>query len=150
MKFNFSTEQEEFRSNLRRRLAERSPSKEVRRLMETEAGWERDGWRKLNSELGLTALRVTAPLAVILALVAAPATSAPKALLAVTGTAVAAWLAFTPAVGYRFVNGAAYGEERRYPLRVPPALVLGTAGHSEAAIARAVERMAAAFAGKPV
>jgi GntR family transcriptional regulator/MocR family aminotransferase len=32
----------------------------------------------------------------------------------------------------------------------PPALVLGTAGHSEAAIARAVERMAAALAGKPV
>ena len=58
MKFNFSTEQEEFRSNLRRLLAERSPSKEVRRLMETEAGWERDGWRKLNSELGLTALRI--------------------------------------------------------------------------------------------
>src|SRR5258708_26670199 len=58
MKFNFSTEQEEFRSNLRRRLAERSPSKEVRRLMETEAGWERDGWRKLNRELGLTALRI--------------------------------------------------------------------------------------------
>jgi alkylation response protein AidB-like acyl-CoA dehydrogenase len=58
MKFAFSTEQEEFRSNLRRLLAERSPSKEVRRLMETEAGWERDGWRKLNSELGLTALRI--------------------------------------------------------------------------------------------
>ena len=32
----------------------------------------------------------------------------------------------------------------------PPALVLGTAGHSEAAIARAVERMAAALAAKPV
>src|SRR5256714_7105030 len=32
----------------------------------------------------------------------------------------------------------------------PPALVLGYAGHSEAAIARAVERMAAALAGKPV
>ena len=58
MKFNFSTEQEEFRSNLRRLLVERSPSKEVRRLMEIEAGWERDGWRKLNSELGLTALRI--------------------------------------------------------------------------------------------
>jgi alkylation response protein AidB-like acyl-CoA dehydrogenase len=58
MKFNFSTEQEEFRSNLRRFLAERSPSKEVRRLMETEAGWERDGWRRLNAELGLTAVRI--------------------------------------------------------------------------------------------
>ncbi|HEV7864583.1 MAG TPA: hypothetical protein VGR20_17885, partial [Acidimicrobiia bacterium] len=75
--------------------------------------------------LGLTALRVAAPVAVVLALVAAPAADPLKALLAVAGTAVAAWLAFTPAAGYRFVNGAAYGEERRYPLRVPPALLLG-------------------------
>jgi len=58
MKFAFSTEQEEFRTNLRRLLADRSPTKEVRRLMETEAGFERDGWRRLNSELGLTALRI--------------------------------------------------------------------------------------------
>jgi alkylation response protein AidB-like acyl-CoA dehydrogenase len=58
MKFAFSSEQEEFRSNLRRLFAERSPSKEVRRLMETEAGWERDGWRKLNTELGLSAVRI--------------------------------------------------------------------------------------------
>lgn len=56
MKFNFSGEQEEFRTNLRRFLAEKSPSKEVRRLMETDAGWERDGWRKMNQELGLTAV----------------------------------------------------------------------------------------------
>jgi alkylation response protein AidB-like acyl-CoA dehydrogenase len=58
MKFAFSTEQEEFRSNLRRLFAERSPTKEVRRLMETEAGFERAGWRKLNTELGLSALRI--------------------------------------------------------------------------------------------
>jgi alkylation response protein AidB-like acyl-CoA dehydrogenase len=58
MKFSFSPEQEEFRSNLRRLLAERSPAKEVRRLMETDAGFERDGWRRLNTELGLTALRI--------------------------------------------------------------------------------------------
>jgi hypothetical protein len=45
--------------------------------------------------------------------------------VALAGTALAAGLAFTPAVGYRFINGAAYGEERRYPLRVPPALLLG-------------------------
>ena len=75
--------------------------------------------------LGLTALRVAAPLSVALALAAAPAAGPLKALAAVTGTAIAAWLALTPAVGYRFVNGAAYGEERRYPLRVPPALLLG-------------------------
>ncbi len=58
MKFSFSAEQEEFRTNLRRFLAEHSPTKEVRRLMETDAGWERDGWRKINEGLGLTALRI--------------------------------------------------------------------------------------------
>ena len=58
MKFSFSTEQEEFRGNLRRLFAERSPSKEVRRLMETEAGWDRAAWHKLNGEQGLTALRI--------------------------------------------------------------------------------------------
>jgi alkylation response protein AidB-like acyl-CoA dehydrogenase len=58
MKFSFSSEQEEFRSNLRRFLAEKSTAKEVRRLMETDAGWERDGWRRMNGELGLTAVRI--------------------------------------------------------------------------------------------
>ncbi|MBV8337647.1 MAG: acyl-CoA/acyl-ACP dehydrogenase, partial [Alphaproteobacteria bacterium] len=58
MKFSFSSEQEEFRSNLRRLLADRSPTKEVRRLMETEHGYERDGWRSVNTALGLTAIRI--------------------------------------------------------------------------------------------
>lgn len=58
MKFSFSSEQEEFRSNLRRFLGERAPTKEVRRLMATEAGWERAAWRKMNAELGLTAVRI--------------------------------------------------------------------------------------------
>jgi len=51
MKFSFSGEQDEFRAGLRRLLAERSPTKEVRRLMETDAGFEPDAWRKLNGEL---------------------------------------------------------------------------------------------------
>ncbi|MGE0415997.1 MAG: acyl-CoA dehydrogenase family protein, partial [Acetobacteraceae bacterium] len=58
MKFSFTSEQEEFRSNLRRYLAEQSPTKEVRRLMETDAGWERDGWRRINADMGLTAVRI--------------------------------------------------------------------------------------------
>jgi alkylation response protein AidB-like acyl-CoA dehydrogenase len=58
MKFSFSSEQDEFRSNLRRFLADRSPTKEVRRLMETETGWDRDAWRAMNAELGLTAVRI--------------------------------------------------------------------------------------------
>jgi hypothetical protein len=58
VKFSFSSEQEEFRSNLRRLLADRSPPKEVRRLMETDQGYERDGWRAINTALGLTAIRI--------------------------------------------------------------------------------------------
>ena len=75
--------------------------------------------------LGLTVLRLTAAAALALALAAAPATTPARAVLALGGLAAAAGLAFTPAVGYRFVNGAAYGEERRFPLRVPPALLVG-------------------------
>ena len=58
MRFSFSSEQEEFRSNLRRLLTDRSPTKEVRRLMETDQGYERDGWRAINTALGLTAIRI--------------------------------------------------------------------------------------------
>jgi hypothetical protein len=58
VKFSFPSEQEEFRSNLRRLLADRSPTKEVRRLLETEHGYERDGWRAINTALGLTAIRM--------------------------------------------------------------------------------------------
>lgn len=58
MKFSFSSEQEEFRTNLRRMLADRAPVKEARRLMETDAGWERESWQALNSSLGLTAVRI--------------------------------------------------------------------------------------------
>jgi alkylation response protein AidB-like acyl-CoA dehydrogenase len=58
VKFSFSSEQEEFRSNLRRFLADRSPTVEVRRLMEIDDGYERADWRAINAELGLTAIRI--------------------------------------------------------------------------------------------
>ena len=58
MRFSFTPEQEEFRATLRRALEARSPAKEVRRLMATEAGFEREGWQRLNQELGLTALAI--------------------------------------------------------------------------------------------
>ncbi len=57
----FFGEQEEFRSNLRRFLADRSPTNEVRRLMETNEGYERNLWRAINAELGLTAIRIPEP-----------------------------------------------------------------------------------------
>ncbi|HEV3493227.1 MAG TPA: acyl-CoA dehydrogenase family protein, partial [Reyranella sp.] len=58
MRFSFTPEQEEFRTGLRRALDARSPTKEVRRLMATETGFERAGWQKLNQELGLTAIHI--------------------------------------------------------------------------------------------
>src|ERR1700751_2861684 len=58
MQFSFTSEQEEFRSILRRFLEDKSPPTVVRRLMETEAGWERDSWRELNQQLGLTAVHI--------------------------------------------------------------------------------------------
>ncbi len=58
MRFSFTNEQREFRDVLRRALAARSPPSEVRRLMETEAGFDRTGWQKFNRELGLTAVHI--------------------------------------------------------------------------------------------
>jgi alkylation response protein AidB-like acyl-CoA dehydrogenase len=58
MQFSFTDEQEDFRGILRRFLTARSPTTEVRKLMATEAGWDRDTWKKLNEELGLTAVNI--------------------------------------------------------------------------------------------
>jgi len=58
MRFSFSAEQEEFRATLRRALEARSPTKEVRRLMATDEGFDREGWKRLNQELGLTGIHI--------------------------------------------------------------------------------------------
>ncbi len=58
MQYSFTGEQEEFRSVLRRFLEEKSPPTVVRRLMETEAGWERESWREINQLLGLTGVHI--------------------------------------------------------------------------------------------
>lgn len=58
MQFSFTNEQEDFRGILRRFFGARSPSSEVRKLMETETGFDRDTWKKLNQELGLTAVHI--------------------------------------------------------------------------------------------
>lgn len=73
--------------------------------------------------LGLTAVRVIAPGAVV-ALVAAAAgghTSVPGVLVA----AAVVVLVSTPEVATVFVNGAAYPNERRFPLRAPGPLLFG-------------------------
>lgn len=58
MKFSFTDEQQEFRSVLRRFLEDKSPTTEVRRLMETDEGCDPEVWRQLCQELGLTAIHI--------------------------------------------------------------------------------------------
>ena len=58
MNFAFSPEQEEFRLSLRRFLADKSPAAEVRRLMETEAGYDPQVWKQLADQLGLPGLAI--------------------------------------------------------------------------------------------
>jgi len=78
--------------------------------------------------IGLTAVRVVAPSFVLLAAVAlaAGSTSAVAGGVALGATVVAAALAVAlPTFSHACANGAAYGDERRYPLRTPPVLWLG-------------------------
>jgi alkylation response protein AidB-like acyl-CoA dehydrogenase len=58
MQFAFTPEQQEFRQVLRRFFDETSPPKTVRRLMETEIGWDAAQWRDLNDKLGLCGVHV--------------------------------------------------------------------------------------------
>ena len=58
MKFGFSDEQQEFRASVRRFLEDKSPTSAVRRLMETETGYDPDVWQTLSGELGLTAVHL--------------------------------------------------------------------------------------------
>src|SRR5580698_4008895 len=58
MNFAFSEEQEELRSAVRRFLAEKSPESEVRRLMETEDGYDPKVWSQMADQLGLQSLTI--------------------------------------------------------------------------------------------
>ena len=73
--------------------------------------------------LSLTLLRAGAPAAVVAAV--ATAVAGHGSALAVGSAAVVLAVAFLPEVGAYFVNGPAYPNERRFPLRVPAPLYLG-------------------------
>jgi hypothetical protein len=78
--------------------------------------------------MGLTVVRIVAPSFVVLAAVvlATGVADRTEGGIALAATLVAAALALAlPAVSLACANGAAYGDERRYPLRIPPALWLG-------------------------
>jgi alkylation response protein AidB-like acyl-CoA dehydrogenase len=56
--FGFSEEQEELRTAVRRFLDDKSPSTEVRRLMETTEGYDPAVWSQMANQLGLQALTI--------------------------------------------------------------------------------------------
>jgi hypothetical protein len=78
-------------------------------------------------DVGLTVVRVVAPAALVAAVAAVVDGDAGRlaGALAVASATVAAALAFLPEVGWLFVNGSAYGDERRHLLRAPGALLMG-------------------------
>ena len=76
---------------------------------------------------GLTLLRAVAPTYVVLALAALAAgeTTGLAGWGAVVAGVVVAVLSVLPDFAHSAANGIAYGDEQRFPLRVPPALFLG-------------------------
>lgn len=76
--------------------------------------------------LTLTPIRILAPGAVVMAVWAAASDGlSGTALIGLASTAVAAAAAMAPAIAAEFVNGSAYGDERRVPLRPPATMLLG-------------------------
>jgi len=58
MEFAFTDEQDQFRDVVRKFLAAKSPTTQVRKLMESADGFDPDVWRQLSSELALTGLAI--------------------------------------------------------------------------------------------
>ncbi|MEQ8861477.1 MAG: acyl-CoA dehydrogenase family protein [Pseudomonadales bacterium] len=58
MQFEFSDEQAQFRDVVQRFCRDKSPAQTVRRIMETESGFDRDLWRALCGQLGVAGLHV--------------------------------------------------------------------------------------------
>ena len=58
MNFAFSEEQDQLRDAVRRFLDSKSPSSEVRRLMETTEGYDPAVWSQMANELGLQSIHI--------------------------------------------------------------------------------------------
>ena len=58
MRYSFTDEQEQFRDFVRKFMEANSPATEVRRLMATEDGYDREVWHKLSQSLGLPGLHI--------------------------------------------------------------------------------------------
>jgi hypothetical protein len=77
--------------------------------------------------LSLTVVRVAAPAAAAAVVVASAAGEGDVAwrVTALTWALLTVAVVFAPAVGEQFVDGSSYGDERRFPLRVPGPLMAG-------------------------
>ena len=58
MNFAFSEEQEELRRTVRAFLDQKSPETEVRRLMDTEDGYDPAVWSQMGEQMGLQGLAI--------------------------------------------------------------------------------------------
>jgi alkylation response protein AidB-like acyl-CoA dehydrogenase len=58
MQFSFSDEQEQFRDGVQRFVRDKSPTTEVRRVMESSEGFDRDVWQQLCQDLGLAGIHI--------------------------------------------------------------------------------------------
>ena len=56
MEFAFTEEQEAFRDSVKRFVEEKSTTREVRRLMETDQGYDQETWDTLSKELAVTGI----------------------------------------------------------------------------------------------
>jgi hypothetical protein len=74
---------------------------------------------------GLTALRIVAPALILVTLASVSSAGTQSALLAGTTAVVAAVFALSAPVAQSAVNALAYGDEVRFPLRVPVSLLVG-------------------------
>jgi len=58
IQFAFTDEQEQFRAAIRRFLNDKSPTTEVRRLMATAEGYDREVWRQMSEDLALPGIHI--------------------------------------------------------------------------------------------
>jgi hypothetical protein len=77
------------------------------------------------STASLTVLRLLAPVPLLVAAVALVADRSVVGVLGVAAAVAVVAIVFRPRLGRAFCQGSAYGDEARYPLRPPGALVLG-------------------------
>jgi hypothetical protein len=77
--------------------------------------------------IGMTASRTAAPLALAATLlaIASDRSSALSSMSALVATTLCVVLIATPSFARSCAQGAAYGDEERFPLKVPPALFIG-------------------------